>query len=41
MDYKKMAEQILAGVGGSENVLMLTHCATRLRFNLADESKNR
>lgn len=39
MDYKKMAEQILAGVGGSENVQMLTHCATRLRFNLADESK--
>lgn len=39
MDYKKMAEQILTGVGGSENVLMLTHCATRLRFNLADESK--
>lgn len=39
MDYKKMAEKILEGVGGKENVVMLTHCATRLRFNLADSSK--
>lgn len=39
MDYKKMAEQILDGVGGKENVSMLTHCATRLRFNLVDDSK--
>lgn len=39
MDYRQMAEQILQGVGGKENVAMLTHCATRLRFNLVDESK--
>ena len=39
MDYKHMAEQILSAVGGRENVTMLTHCATRLRFNLADDSK--
>lgn len=39
MDYKQMAGQILAGVGGKENVVMLTHCATRLRFNLADDTK--
>lgn len=34
-----MAEEILNGVGGKENVVMLTHCATRLRFNLVDSSK--
>lgn len=39
MDYRQMAEQILQGVGGKENVAMLTHCATRLRFNLVDESR--
>lgn len=39
MDYKKLAETILGNVGGSANVSGLTHCATRLRFNLKDESK--
>lgn len=39
MDYKKMAQEILAGVGGKDNVAMLTHCATRLRFNLVDSEK--
>lgn len=39
MDYKKLAEQILELVGGKENVSGLVHCATRLRFNLKDESK--
>ena len=39
MDYKKLAEQILKLVGGKENVSGLVHCATRLRFNLKDESK--
>jgi beta-glucoside PTS system EIICBA component len=33
------AEQIVAGVGGAGNILSLTHCATRLRFELADASK--
>lgn len=32
------AEQIVAGVGGAENILGLTHCATRLRFELKDAS---
>ncbi len=32
------AEQIVAGVGGAGNVLSLTHCATRLRFELRDAS---
>lgn len=39
MDYKKLAEVILQNVGGAENVSGLTHCATRLRFNLRDEGK--
>ena len=30
------AEEILDGVGGAGNVRSLTHCATRLRFELAD-----
>lgn len=32
------AEQIVAAVGGAGNVLALTHCATRLRFELQDAS---
>lgn len=39
MDYKKLGETILEKVGGSDNVVGLTHCATRLRFNLKDENK--
>ena len=32
------AEQIVETVGGADNVLSLTHCATRLRFELKDAS---
>lgn len=39
MDYKKLAEIILENIGGEQNVTSLVHCATRLRFNLKDESK--
>lgn len=39
MDYAKLAKEILAGVGGRENVEGLTHCITRLRFTLKDDSK--
>lgn len=39
MNYQELAEKVLALVGGSDNVEGLTHCATRLRFNLKDESK--
>ncbi|MHB9863202.1 glucose PTS transporter subunit IIA [Streptomyces sp. YIM S03343] len=34
-----LAEQILRGVGGPENIESLTHCATRLRFQLHDGKK--
>ena len=30
------AEQIVSAVGGPENIISLTHCATRLRFELRD-----
>ncbi len=36
---KTLAEEILRGVGGPENVESLTHCATRLRFQLHDGTK--
>lgn len=39
MDFEKLADIILNGVGGEENIAGLTHCATRLRFTLKDESK--
>lgn len=38
-DYNKLALDIVANVGGEENVISLTHCVTRLRFKLKDESK--
>ena len=38
-DFNIMAETILQAIGGVENVENLTHCMTRLRFILKDESK--
>src|SRR5699024_3257904 len=38
-DYKQLAEDILAHVGGQENVENVIHCITRLRFYLKDTSK--
>ena len=38
MNYKKTATEILQAVGGKENIANMTHCATRLRLNLKDES---
>lgn len=34
-----LAKEIVEKIGGKENIVSLTHCATRLRFKLADESK--
>ena len=34
-----LAQNIIENIGGQENVSALTHCATRLRFNLKDRSK--
>lgn len=38
MDYNKIAQDILDNVGGKANVKQVTHCFTRLRFILKDES---
>ncbi|MCI9106213.1 MAG: PTS transporter subunit EIIC [Lachnospiraceae bacterium] len=37
--YQKLAEEIVSNVGGRENIVSLTHCITRLRFKLKDESR--
>ena len=34
MDYAKIASQVIANVGGKENIKSVAHCATRLRFQL-------
>lgn len=39
MKYEDLAKSILKNVGGTENINSLTHCVTRLRFKLKDESK--
>ncbi|MBV4366898.1 PTS beta-glucoside transporter subunit IIABC [Erwinia phyllosphaerae] len=39
MNYQPLAQQILKGVGGKENIQSLVHCATRLRFKLNSLAK--
>ncbi len=39
MDYEKFSRELIELIGGEANVGALTHCVTRLRFTLADESK--
>ena len=39
MKYEKLAKDIIENVGGKGNINSLTHCVTRLRFKLKDESK--
>ena len=39
MDYKKSAREILSAVGGAENIVSATHCATRLRLVISDDEK--
>lgn len=38
-DYTELAQDIVAHVGGKDNITKLVHCVTRLRFSLKDESK--
>ena len=37
--YDALSRIILQNVGGKSNITAVTHCITRLRFNLKDESK--
>ena len=37
--YDGLARIIVQNVGGKDNIVSLTHCITRLRFTLKDESK--
>ncbi|MCJ8006517.1 PTS system trehalose-specific EIIBC component [Lederbergia wuyishanensis] len=39
VQYSKEASEIVAAVGGVENINAATHCVTRLRFALKDESE--
>ncbi|MDA1478259.1 beta-glucoside-specific PTS transporter subunit IIABC [Bacillus changyiensis] len=39
MKYQQLAKDIIANVGGIENVSNVVHCITRLRFKLKNESK--
>lgn len=39
MDYNKLSQEILTHVGGESNIESATHCVTRLRLKLRDESK--
>ncbi|MBS6196087.1 MAG: beta-glucoside-specific PTS transporter subunit IIABC [Clostridiales bacterium] len=38
IDYQKTARELVKELGGNENISNVTHCATRLRFILKDES---
>ena len=37
--YQKDAENLLTFIGGKENIAAVSHCATRMRFVLNDQSK--
>lgn len=39
MKYQQLCDEIIAKIGGKENVKDVSHCITRLRFHLKDESK--
>ena len=38
-EFASDARRLLELVGGRENIVSFTHCATRMRFVLADEKK--
>ncbi|MCK7607741.1 sucrose-specific PTS transporter subunit IIBC [Geobacillus stearothermophilus] len=39
MNYEHIAKQLIPLLGGKENIISATHCATRLRLVLKDEKK--
>lgn len=38
MDFEKIAQNIIENVGGRSNIINVTHCMTRLRFVLEDDT---
>lgn len=38
MDQRQLAAEVLRSVGGKENINNVTHCVTRLRFELKDNN---
>ena len=38
INYEITARELVKELGGDENIINVTHCATRLRFILKDES---
>ncbi len=38
MKYEELIKVIISGVGGEKNIKSVTHCMTRLRFNLVDDN---
>jgi len=39
MDYKKVAKDLTDAIGGKDNIVSATHCATRLRIIVRDQEK--
>ncbi|MCR5654071.1 MAG: glucose PTS transporter subunit IIA [Lachnospiraceae bacterium] len=39
MDYNKCAKEVLAAIGGKDNLVSAAHCATRLRLVIVDNKK--
>lgn len=39
MNYEHIAKQLIPLLGGKENIISVTHCATRLRLVLKDDKK--
>ena len=39
MDYQRAASEVLACIGGKDNIVSAAHCATRLRLVIADNGK--
>ena len=37
-DYTELAKEVVASVGGKENIISVSNCMTRLRFILKDDS---
>lgn len=37
LDYNEVARNIIAQIGGKENISGVRHCITRVRFKLKDE----